>query len=242
MYILFKAVSEREQGIVQTIGRQLLYTIGFVPDTHTDIAEFAHLKPKVLSENVALAWKFFGAYQNSISVKAGSLQNEQLQLLNSSEPTGEKVRYHFTEEDIANTVVFMKDLMTYMLDEVYDKRFVQANLPPSNLEGATWAQQKAEAQAYTADPSASVPMLTALADARGITVAEMVAKVNTAVADFNATIATLLANKQARRQEIKACSSIADCNRLLHRRFDLHMPVAQMQDEGLINEPTKLDL
>jgi hypothetical protein len=242
MYILFKAVSERQLGIVQTIGRTLTYAVGYLPDTHTDIAEFAHLKPKVLSENVALAWKFFGAYKNSISVKAGTPQNEQLQLLNSSEPTGEKVKYYFTEEDIANTVEFMRAVMLYMIDEVYDKRFVQANLPPSELEGATWPQQKAEALAYTADPSASVPMLTSLAAARGITVAEMVAKVNTAVANYNATIASLLATKQARQQEVKACASIADCNRFLHRRFDLHMPTAQMEDENIVNEPTVFDI
>lgn len=242
MYILFKAVSEREQGIVQTIGRQLLYTVGFIPDTHSDIADFAHLKPKVLPENVALCWKYFAAYRNNISVKAGTLQNEQLQLLNSSEPTGEKMKYYFTEEDKANTTEFMKALMLYMLDEVYDKRFVQANLPPSNLEGATWSQQKAEAQAYALDPSASVPMLTALAEARGITVDAMATKVNNALANFNTTIALLLATKQARQQEIKACESIADCNRVLHRRFDIHMPIAQMQDEGIADEPTALDL
>jgi hypothetical protein len=95
MYILFKAVSERQQGIVQTIGRQLTYTVGHIPDSHADIADFNHLNPKVLPENVALAWKFFGAYQNSISVKAGTLQNEQLQILSSSEPTGEKTKYYF---------------------------------------------------------------------------------------------------------------------------------------------------
>lgn len=242
MYILFKAVSERQLGIVQTIGRQLLYTVGFIPDTHSDIADFAHLKPKVITEDVALAWKFFGAYRNYISVKAGTAQNEQLQLLNSSEPTGEKAKYYLTEADQANTTAFMKELMLYMLDEVYDKRFIQANLPPSSLEGATWAQQKAEAQAYAADPTASVPMLTSLAEARGITVETMAGKVNAALANFNSTIATLLANKQARQQEIKACASIADCNRVLHRRFDIYMPIAQMQDEGIVGEPTAFDL
>jgi hypothetical protein len=59
---------------------------------------------------------------------------------------------------------------------------------------------------------------------------------------FNTTIALLLATKQARQQEIKACESIADCNRVLHRRFDIHMPLAQMQDEGIVDEPTALDL
>jgi hypothetical protein len=242
MYILFKAVSERQQGIVQTIGRQLTYTVGHIPDSHADIADFNHLNPKVLPENVALAWKFFGAYQNSISVKAGTLQNEQLQILSSSEPTGEKIKYYFTEDDIANATAFMKELIRYMLDEVYDKRFVQANLPPSGLEGASWPQQRAEAQAYSQDANASVPMLTALAAARNITVAEMATKVLTAVSNYNNTLSQLYANKQVRIEQIKACSSIADCNRMLHRHFDMHMPVKQMVDEGIEGEATAFNL
>ena len=52
MYILFKAVNEREQGIVQTVGRVLNYTVGYLPETHTDIADYIHLKPKTLTEEV----------------------------------------------------------------------------------------------------------------------------------------------------------------------------------------------
>ena len=242
MYILFKAVSERQQGIVQTIGRQLTYTIGQVPDTHAEIADFMHLNPRVLPENVALAWKFFGAYSNSISVRAGTLQNEQLQILASAEPGAEKVKYFLTEEDQANTTAFMKELMRYMLDEVYDKRFGQANLPPSGLEAATWAQQRAEAQAYSQDSNASVPMLTMLAAARNITVSEMANKVLTAIASYNNAVAELIARKQSRIEIIKACNSIADCNRVFHRHFDMCMPLKQMQDEELGNEPTVYDL
>jgi hypothetical protein len=129
-----------------------------------------------------------------------------------------------------------------MLDEVYDKRFVQANLPPSGLEGATWPQQKAAALAYSQDSTAEVPMLTALASARNITVSEMATKVLTALTNYNNTIAQLYATKQLRVEQIKACSSIADCNRMLHRHFDLHMPMKQTVDEGLQGEPTAFDL
>jgi hypothetical protein len=241
MYILFKAVSEREQGIVQTIGRVLNYTVGQLPDTHNDIADYNHLNPKVLPENVALAWKFFGAYRDLISVRSGTLQNEQLQIIASSEATGEKEKYYFTEDDKANATAFMKEIMRMMVDEVYDKRFVQANLSSSILEASTWIEQRKEAEAYNLDSNVSVPMLSALAASRGITVSEMVVKVNSALAAYNDKIAELLANKQAREQEIKACQSIADCNRLLHNRFDMTMPGGQQQAEG-ITTGSKFDL
>jgi hypothetical protein len=219
-----------------------MYTIGFVPDTHAEVADFMQLNPKVLPENVALAWKFFGAYTNNISVRTGTLQNEQLQILASNEATGEKEKYYLTEEDQANTTAFMKELMRYMLDEVYDKRFGQANLPPSGLEAATWTQQRAEAQAYSQDPNASVPMLTMLATARNITVGEMANKVLTAIANYNNTVAELIARKQSRIEIIKACNSIADCNRVFHRYFDMCMPLKQMQDEDISGEPTAYNL
>lgn len=241
MYILFKAVSEREQGIVQTVGRILNYTVGYLPETHTDIADYIHLKPKTLPDNVAMAWKFFGAYKNSISVRPNTLQSDQLELALSWEPGVEKTKYYFTEDDKANTVAFMKEMMRLMLDEVYDKRFVAANMPPSDLEGATWTQQKAEADALEKDPNAFVPTLTVLAAARGITVEEMAAKVKTAVAAFTQRIADLLAKKQVVEQEIKACASIADCNRLLHNRFDISVTNDQREDEG-ITTSSKLDL
>jgi hypothetical protein len=241
MHILFKAVSDRELGIVQLVGRILSYSIGEIPDTHTDIAEYAHLNPRVLPRDVALAWKFFGAHSNNISVKKGTLQEDQLQIMRSSEPEIEKVKYYFTEDDKTNTTAFMKELMRVMLDEVYDKRFITANLPTSSLEGATWPQQQAEAAAYMLDASASVPMLTALAASRGISVAEMASKVQTAVTNYNANIQTLLAKKQLIEAEIKACDSIAACNRVLHNRFELSMPIAQIQEEG-ITYSSKFDL
>jgi predicted DNA-binding ribbon-helix-helix protein len=241
MYILFKAVNEQQQGIVQTVGRVLNYTVGQLIDTHTDIADYNHLNPKVLPENVALAWKFFGTYRDYISVRTGTLQNEQLQIINSAEATGEKEKYFLTDEDKANAAEFMKAVMRMMLDEVYDKRFVQANLTSSTLESSTWAEQRKEAEAYNADSSAPVPMLTALAQSRAITVAEMVEKVNSAIAAYNDKIAQLLANKQAREQEIKACQTVADCNRMLHNRFDLTMPGGQQQAEG-ITTGSKFDL
>lgn len=233
MYILFKAVNTQQLGIVQTVGRVLQYTVGYLPDTHTDIADFIHLNPKVLADDVALAWKFFGAYNESISVRAETPQNDQLQIVSSTEANGDKVKYYFTDADKENTTAFMQEVMRMMLDEVYDKRFAKTNYRVSDLEASTWPQQKKEAEAYADNPSVSTPTLSALATARGITLAEMVSKVLAAIDAYNLEIANLLAAKQAIEQEIKACTTIASCNRLLHNRFEISMPVKQSVDEGI---------
>ncbi len=233
MYLLFRSVDQKQLGIIKVIGSWMEYSIGYVPDSHVEIVEYRHLNAKVIPEDVAWAWMFMGAFRGYISIRTGTPQNERLQVLQSEEATGEKVRYDLTESDVANTTTLMKELMRFKLDEIYDKRMVQLNMGVSELELSSWAQQKAEASAYTADPSTTTPLLSSLASARGITLDEMVAKVNSAVSAYNNSVATLLASKQLVETEIKACASIADCCRLLHNRFEVQMSIHQMEAEGI---------
>jgi hypothetical protein len=233
MYLLFKSVDQRLLGIIKIIGTWMEFSIGYVPDTHTDIIEFRHLNPKVISEGVAWAWMYIGAYRGSISVRTGTAQNERLQLLSSHEATGEKTKYLLTEEDTANTVALMQAILRMKIDDIYDKRMVQLNMGVSDLELSSWDQQKAEAQKYIAGDKENQPLLSSLATARGITLEEMVNKVLTAVANYNDKIAELLTRKHEVETDIKSCESIADCTRLMHHRFELDMSQHQRDDEGV---------
>jgi hypothetical protein len=227
MYLLFKNIDARTLGNVQVIGSWNNFAVGFIPDTHTDIIEYRHLNAKVLDEGVAWAWMYFGQWRGYISVRTGTPQNDKLQILSSQEATGEKARYTLTDEDKTNTTTLMKEIMRMMLDEIFDKRLIQLNVSVSNLEAATWEQQKAEALANGG------PLLQTLADARGITLEEMVTKVLSAIENYNVKVAELLARKQLIEQEVKACQNIGDCNRLMHNRFELEMPVAQRSEEAI---------
>ena len=231
MYLLFKSVEPRQLGIIKVIGTWMEFSIGYVPDTHTDIIEFRHLNPKVISEGVAWAWMYIGAYRGLISVRTGTAQNERLQLLSSHEATGEKTKYELTAEDTANTVALMQAILRLKVDDIYDKRMLQLNMGVSTLELSSWDQQKTEAQKYLAGDVTSQPLLSALADARGITLEEMVNKVTTATSNYSDTIADLLARKQEVETDIKACQSIADVTRLMHHRFELDMSQKQRDDE-----------
>lgn len=241
MYILFKAVTTQVQGNIQTIGRVLTYTVGYIPDTHVDILNYVHLDPTVLEDSVAEAWLFFDSVKNKISVRPATLQNQRLDLISSAEATGEKVKYFLTETDQQNALKFSQVIMRKILDEIYDKRFIQFNANASVLETSTWLPQQAEATAYLADNTASVPLITSLAQARDITVAEMANKIINAIADYNSKLSTLLAKKQLVEKEIKSCQSIEDCKRLMHSRFDISMPVSQMTEEG-VTTSSKFDL
>jgi len=242
MYILFKSVNESIQRTVQTYGHYINYTIGYIPDTHADILDFQQLNPTVLDDEVAKAWKFIGEYREYTSVKDNTVQQEQLELVASMEANSYKQQYFLTVEDRANTVKCHQAIMRKMLDEVYDKRFIAMNAEVSHLESGSWPQQRIEADLYAADNSALCPLLTALSEARGITLAEMVTKVNEGVAAYTAKVQDLLSRKQLVETEIKACNSIADCNRLFHNRYDYQMPIQQMIDELGTNENSTFNL
>lgn len=233
MYLLFKSVEQRQLGIVQLLGTWMEYSFGYVPDTHVDIAEYRHLNPRTIEEDVAWAWLFIGRYNNHISVRAGTPQNQRLQVLQSHEATGEKARYDLTEADKENTAKLMKEIFQFKLDEIFDKRMLQLRMNVSTLEENSWPQQQTEAQQYLAGNTTSQPLLTALASARGIELEEMVNKVIAAVNEYNSKVTDLLARKHTLETELKACTTIADCNRFMHNHFELEMPGQQRADEGI---------
>lgn len=239
MYLLFKSVSDQELGLVRRAGQYQDYVVGFLDDSIKDIAKYEHLKATILPEEVAMGWKFAGNYSGYLSVRAGTAANEQLNnILSSDEPEGTKAKYYLNDTDKANGAAFMKALLRKMLDDVYDKRFQQINLPVSKLEEISWAQQRSEAEAYLADNSAATPLLSSLAQSRGITISEMVSRVNTAIAAYNQEVANLLARKQMIETEIKSCVGIEDLNILIHNRFGYNMPAKQQQDLGITTSST----
>ena len=242
MYLLFKSVSDMELGLVRRAGHYQDYVIGILDDSVKDIAKYEHLNATILPENVAMGWKFAGNYSGYLSVRANTAANEQLNnIVSSAEEEGVKVKYYLSDDDKSNGAAFMKALLRKILDDVYDKRFTQINLPVSKLEEISWAQQRAEAEAFIADNTAATPLLTSLAQSRGITVNEMANKVVGAIEAYNQEVAALLAKKQLIETEIKSCAGIEQLNILIHNRFGYNMPANQQRDLG-ITESSKYDL
>lgn len=68
--------------------------------------------------------------------------------------------------------------------------------PYGNSERETWHVQQREAEAYLADASAVVPMISAMATTRGISVAEMAAKIQENVGLFRQASGQILGMQQ----------------------------------------------
>ncbi|MBB1489378.1 hypothetical protein [Oceanospirillum sediminis] len=71
-------------------------------------------------------------------------------------------------------------------------------------EVKTWAQQQAEAAAWTADHTASVPLIEGLALRRGVTVAVVVEKINAKVTAAATMTGIVLGDAQAAGDQINA--------------------------------------
>ena len=161
----------------------------------------------------------------------------------STEDDGAKERYNLTDDDIANAVKFIQVVLRKILDEVYDHRLEKLNLNVSNLEQSTWAKQRAELIEVKAgrNSATQAPLINALATARGISVADMATKIETAINNYDSEVKTLLASKQGIEKEIKDCATIQDCYVLMHNRFDYSMPVSMASDLG-VTAASQLDL
>ncbi len=85
---------------------------------------------------------------------------------------------------------------------------VTASYPEREL--LTFDQQKAEATAYLADASASCPLLSALASARGLDMADLCARVMAKAAAFSAVSGSVIGQRQAYEDALDACETKAD--------------------------------
>jgi hypothetical protein len=79
--------------------------------------------------------------------------------------------------------------------------------PYTRTEQMTWDQQEKEARAYQADPAAAVPMLAALAAARGIALADLVGKIIAKADLYAAAIGAILGEQQWREDQIEAIAA-----------------------------------
>jgi hypothetical protein len=77
-------------------------------------------------------------------------------------------------------------------------------------EVATWDQQYSEAEAYAADPQAAVPLLSAIAAARGQTVADLASRVIANRAAWVAVTGHVVGQRLAAQDQLDAAQAVAD--------------------------------
>ena len=83
-----------------------------------------------------------------------------------------------------------------------------ADYPASEIQ--TFSQQTSEAQAYTLDKNASVPLLQTLAQARGIELDELVQRVLVKHNAFSVLSGFIIGQRQALEDRLRVCETLED--------------------------------
>lgn len=84
---------------------------------------------------------------------------------------------------------------------------VMAGTPQSEV--VSWDQQFAEANAYTANPKATVPLLTVMSQSRGITLSDLVGRVLAKALSYTAVSGAIIGRRQAIEDAIAAAADPA---------------------------------
>ncbi|RKQ97166.1 hypothetical protein C7446_2586 [Kushneria sinocarnis] len=76
----------------------------------------------------------------------------------------------------------------------------------------TWTEQKAEAEAYQTDNSSPTPLLSGIAEGRGISLDELVQKVMAKVKLYRSAVAPVTGKRQRLEDEILAADTVEAVN------------------------------
>jgi hypothetical protein len=88
----------------------------------------------------------------------------------------------------------------------FSKRMAAVKAGYPNEEVLSWAEQKAEASAYSADMTAPSPLLSSMASARGITVADLAARVLANAQAWSVASGALIGKRQAYEDKVDAAT------------------------------------
>lgn len=242
-HILFKSGVEIP-GYVTRLSNYMNYYIGRIPDEYDDNrVELKLMKAIIIPNEIAPGFKFADIYKDYISIRTNShILNEFPEFANSGETEAEKVKYYLTDADRELAVAYNKFVMLKIIADRFSEKMKDLNVEASDLELATWEEQKREALLVSQDPTAETPMLDILAAGRGITKSELVTKILNNVEAYKVKLANLLVEQQQIESMVKACQTIADCHRLRHLKFGVSLSWQQQQDENIPESPLTLKM
>lgn len=108
------------------------------------------------------------------------------------------------------TFEIMKTTKLSEINAAADKAITTLTADYPDWEISTFSKQEAEAQAYTADPTTSIPLLSALAQARGISLDELVHKVLVNADAFTTALGSIIGQCQALKDRLDACTTVEE--------------------------------
>ena len=117
------------------------------------------------------------------------------------------------EQPYVPPVPTLEEVKTAKLSEINaaaDRAIATLTATYPDRELATFDKQESEARAYAADATASTPLLSALAQARGIPLDELVRRVLAKADAFAVASGSIIGQRQALEDRLDACATMED--------------------------------
>jgi hypothetical protein len=96
------------------------------------------------------------------------------------------------------------------IESQYQSSVAQLTAGYDSQEISSWPQQAEEAKARNANPNAEVPLVAAIAAARGMDLTEMVTRILQKEAVFKPAFGTILGTKQARLLALESAQTLEE--------------------------------
>jgi len=239
IHVLVKQQDASGKGWLESYYGYGAYGVYRIADEHQDMRlDLDSIGAETLTAAEAKSAIFSDAYRGYVKIKTGNAITDDFPELESDEDVPTSTRYDMTSDDIASGLSFNKILFKkYIRDRFNDKAKDIVSARVGDLEQLSFEQQKSEAAAWTADNTASTPMLTTMATARGITVSALVSKINTKVAAYNSAVATKLAEQKVLEDEVDALDTIAKAHEWRHKKLGITASVQQINEDASLGAP-----
>ena len=239
IHVLVKQQDASGKGWLESYYGYGAYGVYRIADEHQDMRlDLDSIGAETLTAAEAKSAIFSDAYRGYIKIKTGNAITDDFPEIESDEDVPSSTRYDLTADDIASGLSFNKILFKkYIRDRFNDKAKDIVSARVGDLEQLSFEQQKSEAAAWTADNTASTPMLTTMATARGITVSALVSKINTKVAAYNSAVATKLAEQKVLEDEVDALDTIAKAHKWRHEKLGLTASTEQLAEDSSLGAP-----
>ena len=239
IHVLVKQQDASGKGWLESYYGYGAYGVYRIADEHQDMRlDLDSIGAETLTAAEAKSAIFSDAYRGYVKIKTGNAITDDFPEIESDEDVPSSTRYDLTADDIASGLSFNKILFKkYIRDRFNDKAKDIVSARVGDLEQLSFEQQKSEAAAWTADNTASTPMLTTMATARGITVSALVSKINTKVTTYNSAVATKLAEQKVLEDEVDALDTIAKAHKWRHEKLGLTASTEQLAEDSSLGAP-----
>lgn len=128
--------------------------------------------------------------------------------------TKELVKKNHTEIDAAILLKKHAEALSGIRN-YYSSKLRTVASPYGRIERETWSRQEKEAQMYLMDEQAIVPLISALASAREISVAEMATKIIAKSEQQAAKVGAILGEQQAKEKSIEAAKNLEEIEAIM---------------------------